>query len=62
MIQDMTLESLDVVTEKGVDYVRISDKEELNRFSMMANADDRINAGLEADIDMEGAVYHFLSL
>ena len=55
VIQDMTLESLDVVTEKGVDYVRISDKEELNRFSMMANADDRINAGLEADIDMEGA-------
>ncbi len=53
--RDMTLESLDVVTDHDVDYVKISNKEELIRFFKMASADDHINAILEADIDMEGA-------
>ena len=53
--RDMTLESLDVVTDHGTDYVKISDKKELIRFFKMAAVDDHINARLEADIDMEGA-------
>ena len=52
--RDMTLESLDVVTDHGTDYVKISDKEELIRFFKMAAVDDHINARLEADIDMNG--------
>ena len=50
--RDMTLESLDVVTDHGTDYVKISNKEELIRFFKMAAVDDHINARLEADIDM----------
>ena len=52
--RDMTLESLDVVTDHGTDYVKISDKKELIRFFKMAAVDDHINARLEADIDMKG--------
>lgn len=52
--RDMTLESLDVVTDHGTDYVKISDKKELIRFFKMAAVDDHINARLEADIDMNG--------
>lgn len=52
--RDMTLESLDVVTDQGTDYVKISNKDELIRFFKMASVDDHINARLEADIDMQG--------
>lgn len=51
--RDMTLESLDVVTDHGTDYVKISDRKDLILFFKMAFVDDHINARLEADIDME---------
>ena len=51
--RDMTLESLDVVTDHGTDYVKISNREELILFFKMAFVDDHINARLEADINME---------
>ncbi|MGN1206389.1 MAG: Ig-like domain-containing protein [Eubacterium sp.] len=51
--KELVLQSIDTMTENGVEYVKISSKNDLNMFSKLACADDHINGVLVADIDME---------
>lgn len=63
VIRDMKLQSLEMITDaNGVQYAKISNKEEFMLFGKMIQADNHINGWLTQDIDMEKESLYYSDL